>query len=127
LYLYSYLSSLNLNVKGNKDLLFQVLINLVGNALKFTYKDGEIILRAYSIQTQKVRVEIVDTGVGISYTYQQYIFQRFYRVENDVHTLKGAGLGLSIVDTILVEHKTEINVVSRYGVGSAFWFDLTVV
>ena len=127
LYLYSYLSSLNLNVKGNKDLLFQVLINLVGNALKFTYKDGEIILRAYSIQTQKVRVEIVDTGVGISYTYQQYIFQRFYRVENDVHTLKGAGLGLSSVNTILVEHKTEINVVSRYGVGSAFWFDLTVV
>jgi two-component system sensor histidine kinase NblS len=124
LVLHSRMHSRNLNIRGNKDLLFQVLINLVGNALKFTHKEGEIVLRAYEITNQIIRVEIVDTGVGILYGYQQDIFQRFYRIENEIHTLKGTGLGLSIVDTILSEHKTEIHVVSRYSVGSAFWFDL---
>jgi two-component system sensor histidine kinase NblS len=124
LYLHSELFKPTLTIQGNKDLLLQVIINLVGNALKFTYNEGEIVVRAYKMKNQLVRVEIVDTGVGILYGYQQYIFQRFYRIENEVHTLKGTGLGLSIVDTILSEHKTEINVVSRYSVGSTFWFDL---
>ena len=124
LYLHSEILIPFLNVQGSQNLLFQVLINLLGNALKFTYKDGEIILRAYQMGNNKVRVEITDTGIGIVDNYQQYIFQRFYRVENDVHTLKGTGLGLSIVDTILSEHKTEVNVVSKFNVGSVFWFDL---
>ena len=111
-------------MQGNKDLLLHVLINLVGNALKFTYSKGEVVIRAYHINNKKIRIEIVDTGVGIVYGYQQSIFQRFYRIENEVHTLKGTGLGLSIVDTILGELKTEIHVVSRYGIGSTFWFDL---
>ena len=123
LYLHSEIFTSNLEVQGNNDLLFQVLINLVGNALKFTYQKGEVVIRAYKMKNQKVRIEIVDTGLGITYGYQQYIFQRFYRIENEVHTLKGAGLGLSIVDTILYEHKTEINIVSRYNIGSSFWFD----
>lgn len=127
LYLHSQIFSNSLKAQGNKDLLLQVLINLVGNALKFTYKKGEVIIRSYPLTNQKLRIEIVDTGVGIGYRYQQSIFQRFYRIENEVHTLKGTGLGLSIVDTILTEHKTGINVVSRYKVGSAFWFDLTIV
>lgn len=124
LYLHSELAFINLKVPGNKDLLLQVLVNVVGNALKFTYELGEIILRAYPMSNKRIRIEIIDTGVGIIYTNQQYIFQRFYRIENDVHTLQGTGLGLSIVDTILSEHKTELNLVSRYQVGSAFWFDL---
>lgn len=127
LYLHSEIFTSNLDVKGNKDLLLQVLINLVGNALKFTYKRGEIVMRAYKLENRYVRVEIIDTGIGIIYNYQQYIFQRFYRIENEVHTLKGTGLGLSIVGTILSEHKSKINLVSRYSVGSAFWFDLPCV
>ena len=126
LHLHSEISTNELLVQGNKDLLLQVLINLVGNALKFTYPKGEILMRAYKMGQKKIRIEIVDTGIGIIYSDQQYIFQRFSRIENDVHTLKGTGLGLSIVDTILSEHKTGVNVVSRYNVGSIFWFDLIV-
>lgn len=113
-----------LNVYANRDLILQVLINLVGNALKFTYPYGEILIRIYALKNTKVRIEVIDTGIGIPDSYQQYIFQRFYRVENEVHTLKGTGLGLSIVNTILTEHKTRIRVLSRYKVGSVFWFDL---
>lgn len=130
LYLHSELSFNNGEIKGNKDLLLQVLTNLVGNALKFTYKNGEIIIRAYKIgkeKNSKIRVEIVDTGIGVLYDYQQDIFQRFYRVENNVHTLKGTGLGLSIVQTILSQHNSTINIVSRFNVGSIFWFDLILI
>jgi two-component system sensor histidine kinase NblS len=127
LHLHSEISLTDLIVQGNEDLLLQVLMNLVGNALKFTYKKGEVIIRIYPLKKSKVRIEIADTGVGIAYRYQQYIFQRFYRIENEVHFLKGTGLGLSIVDNILAEHKTRINIVSRYGIGSVFWFDLTKV
>ena len=81
-------------------------------------------MRAYRMGQLVIRIEVVDTGIGIISNDQQYIFQRFSRIENDVHTLQGTGLGLSIVDTILSEHKTELNLVSRYQVGSAFWFDL---
>ena len=129
LYLHSELIFNNLTVKGNKDLLLQVLTNLVGNALKFTYGGGEIIIRAYQIGSFKkarLRVEIVDTGIGIIDNYQQEIFQRFYRIENNVHTLKGTGLGLSISKTILLQHNTTINVISRFNVGSIFWFDLLI-
>ena len=124
LYLHSETELCNTNVLGNHDLLFQVLMNLVGNALKFTYKYGEVLVRFYNLNTISIRVEIIDTGVGINLNYQPYIFQRFYRIENSIHTLKGTGLGLSIVNAILLEHNTKVRVVSRAKVGSAFWFDL---
>lgn len=122
LYLESHFKELY--VYGNKDLLLQVFINLVGNALKFTYKQGEIVIRVYALSNKLARIEIFDTGIGIMDTYQSYIFQRFYRIENEVHTLKGTGLGLSIVNNILLEHKTNIQVISRYKIGSLFWFDI---
>lgn len=127
LYLHSENSLERVYVYGNKDLLLQVLINLVGNALKFTYRGGEIVIRIYSLANKSARVEIFDTGIGVIDTYQNYIFQRFYRIENEVHTLKGTGLGLSIVNNILLEHKTSIKIISRYKVGSLFWFDLREV
>ena len=96
---------------GDPGRIRQIMINLIGNALKFTYGGGEIIIRAYQIGSFKkarLRVEIVDTGIGIIDNYQQEIFQRFYRIENNVHTLKGTGLGLSISKTILLQHNTTI-------------------
>ena len=130
LYLHSEIAFNQPAVKGNKDLILQVLTNIVGNALKFTYPNGEILIRAYHLEqypVNKVRIEIVDTGIGIYGGYQQNIFQRFYRIENDVHTLKGTGLGLSIVKTILSEHNAAISVISRYNIGSVFWFDLSII
>jgi two-component system sensor histidine kinase NblS len=73
-----------------------------------------------------VRVEISDTGIGIDPEDQQAIFERFFRVENRVHTLEGTGLGLSIVRNIIDKHHTKINLVSEVNVGTTFWFDLAV-
>ena len=133
---------------GNWDLLLQVLDNLVGNALKFSRPGGPLMLRAYpwpdTCQVQapaltdsdegptcaltsplpKLRVEIADTGCGISEADQQRIFDRFYRVENAVHTEVGTGLGLSIVRGIVEKHGSTVRMMSELDVGTTFWFDL---
>jgi two-component system sensor histidine kinase NblS len=134
-------------VRGNWDLLLQVFDNLVGNGLKFTASGGRLMLRAYpwpdtcpidpsteasgdsptcalTAPLPRLRVEIADTGSGISREDQQRIFERFYRVENAVHTEVGTGLGLSIVRGILEKHGTQVRMASELGVGTTFWFDL---
>ena len=122
-------------VRGHYDLLLQVLANLIGNGLKFTKAGGKVALRAYQLRPQtelnnlipRVRVEIGDTGIGIASEDQKAIFDRFFRVENRVHTLEGTGLGLSIVRNILEDkHHTQVFLISEVGIGTTFWFDLEV-
>ncbi|MGG6266862.1 two-component system sensor histidine kinase NblS [Leptolyngbya sp. AN03gr2] len=119
-------------VFGHYDLLLQVFANLVGNALKFTEAGGKVAIRAYSLPTheaqsqQFVRVEVCDTGIGIDGVDQEAIFDRFFRVENRVHTLEGTGLGLSIVKNIIERHRSRVRLVSEVGCGTTFWFDLVV-
>ncbi len=121
-------------VLGHYDLLLQVLTNLVGNSLKFTETGGRIAIRAYRLkfdscdpqQKPQVRLEISDTGIGIDPEDQEAIFDRFFRVENRVHTLEGTGLGLSIVKNIIEKHHSNIHLISEVGVGTTFWFNLAV-
>lgn len=120
-------------VWGNYDLLLQVIANLVGNAFKFTMPGGRVAIRSYLLEppegqdkSHHIRVEISDTGVGIELEDQSAIFDRFFRVENRVHTLEGTGLGLSIVRNIVEKHHSTVRLISEVGVGTTFWFDLTV-
>jgi len=115
-------------ILGHYDLLLQVLTNLVGNSLKFTQSQGKVMIRAYRPQSNQngVRIEVADTGIGIDPEDQAAIFDRFYRVENRVHTLEGTGLGLSIVRNIIDKHNSRVQLVSEVGVGTTFWFDLAL-
>jgi two-component system, OmpR family, sensor histidine kinase NblS len=118
-------------VWGNYDLLLQVFANLVGNALKFTPKQGKVSIRAFTVvpttaPPTHVRIEVVDTGIGIAPEDQCAVFDRFYRVENRVHTLEGTGLGLSIVQNIMQKHNSTMYLNSDVGRGSTFWFDLPI-
>ncbi|MCD8488863.1 MAG: ATP-binding protein [Desertifilum sp.] len=130
-------------VLGHYDLLLQVFTNLVGNSLKFTEPGGQVKIRAYlldlesergkwvdsqshKLQNHLVRIEVSDTGIGIDTEDQEAIFDRFFRVENRVHTLEGTGLGLSIVRNIIEKHHSRVQLVSEVGVGTTFWFDLAV-
>ena len=100
------------------------------NAANVVHDNSEMYLNLYkSVANFNKDITIINSISNCSYPgiidiQQPYIFQRFYRIENEVHILKGTGLGLAIVETILSEHKAEINVISRYNIGSAFWFDL---
>ncbi|WP_338462367.1 ATP-binding protein [Synechococcus elongatus IITB7] len=129
-------------VRANYDLLLQVFANLVGNALKFTASGGCVAMRAYLVgqplrteatghleivsSLPNVRIEINDTGIGIDAEDQEAIFDRFFRVENRVHTLEGTGLGLSIVRNIVEKHQSRIHLISEVGIGTTFWFDLPI-
>lgn len=121
-------------VLGHYDLLLQVLTNLVGNSLKFTPSGGRITIRAYPVESNlsnsndhpSVRLEVSDTGIGIDSEDQEAIFDRFFRVENRVHTLEGTGLGLSIVKNIIEKHHSNIHLISEVGIGTTFWFNLEV-
>ena len=114
-------------VLGHYDLLLQVLTNLVGNSLKFTKDGGQVSIQAYVHPDSNdiVRIEIADTGIGIDPEDQEAIFDRFFRVENRVHTLEGTGLGLSIVQNIIDKHHSRINLISEVGIGTTFWFELS--
>lgn len=125
-------------IRGNWDLLLQVFDNLVGNAVKFTPAGGLVMLRAYpwpdicpiaaaedaSSTLPRLRVEISDTGCGIDQEDLRRVFERFFRVENAVHTERGTGLGLSIVRGILDKHDARVQIISEPGCGTTFWFDL---
>ena len=134
------------SILGNWDLLLQVFDNLLGNGLKFSAKDSTLMIRAYTWPDScpalppnqslaapqcelvsplpKIRIEIADTGCGISQSDQEKIFDRFFRVENAVHTEQGTGLGLSIVRGIIEKHGGEVRMASELGTGTTFWFDL---
>lgn len=130
-----------LPVIGNYNLLIQVINNLIGNSIKFTYASGYIIIRAYNIVEKleknssveqdlclhKVRVEVIDEGIGIHKTLQQRIFQRFSQADNNFNVLAGKGLGLAVVKTIIDKHNSSIYIYSEAHIGSCFWFDLPVV
>ncbi len=77
-------------------------------------------------KTRYIRTEVSDTGTGIAPEDQGAVFTRFFRVENRVHTLEGTGLGLSIVKNIIEKHRSQVHLISELGVGTTFWFDLTV-
>ncbi len=109
--------------------LEQVVINLVGNAMKFTHEGGGIHLSVrYSEQAQTVQVSVQDTGVGIALSDQAVIFDEFAQVGKhaaDRHR-EGSGLGLAIAKRIVEAHSGHITVHSAPGEGSTFTFTLPV-
>ena len=105
--------------------LIQVLVNLIGNAIKFTESGG--ITVKVTRKNKNIRVEVVDTGIGISKEDKAKLFKRrFLQLRNRMttQTNSGTGLGLSIVKGIVSLHGGRIGVDSEPGKGSTFWFTI---
>lgn len=112
-------------VRMNRESIERAIINLLTNAIKYTPKGGKIILGVnHCPETSEVRVAIKDNGIGIPEECLEHIFDRFYRVEKKVHTIKGTGLGLTIVKNIIEKHSGRVAVESEIGLGSTFMFFL---
>lgn len=118
-------------VKGDEVRLSQVMINLLGNAFKFTEK-GSITFRTEvcdnaGSDSYQVRFYVHDTGLGIKQENMGKIFESFSQA--DQHTTRrfgGTGLGLSIANNILSLMNSQLIVESEYGKGSSFWFDIAL-
>ncbi|HLZ76409.1 ATP-binding protein [Phenylobacterium sp.] len=105
------------------DRLRQILINLVGNAIKFTDQGGVHLTAAYSARTGQLRVRVEDTGEGMTKAQQKKLFQRFSQVDaSSTRRHGGTGLGLAISKGLAEAMGGTIGVASKAGVGSAFHF-----
>jgi signal transduction histidine kinase/DNA-binding response OmpR family regulator len=102
--------------------LRQILINLLGNALKFT-EIGSVLLKVNK-KDKKLHFEIIDTGIGINENDLQTIFKPFEQVKSEKYIQKGTGLGLPITKELVTLMGGEIDVSSKYHKGSRFTFDI---
>jgi signal transduction histidine kinase/DNA-binding NarL/FixJ family response regulator len=128
---------LPISVDADEKRLRQVLINLLGNAIKFTDK-GSVTFKVGIIESstienieentlnslKKIRFQIIDTGVGMSEEQREKIFTPFEQVGDTKRMVEGTGLGLAISLKIVEMMGSQIRVTSKLGAGSQFWFDL---
>ncbi|MDB5097128.1 MAG: ntrB [Cyanobacteria bacterium RYN_339] len=111
-------------VLADRQRLFQVLVNLVNNAIKFAPEGTPITIRA-EMAGEHVRCEVEDRGPGIAPEDLPKLFKRFSQLEHgNVRSGPGTGLGLSIVKALVEAHGGMLGVRSEQGVGSVFWFTL---
>jgi signal transduction histidine kinase/DNA-binding response OmpR family regulator len=116
----------NLYARADATRFKQVLMNLVGNAIKFTPDGGRIELAARQAGGQ-VRVEVRDNGPGIPPEDQQRIFEAFYRRAQAGVAIEGTGLGLAITERLVQMHGSQLQIESEPGKGTCFHFSLPLV
>ena len=111
-------------LKYNTQSIERVLSNLLTNAIKYSPNNSRVKVRAEIARDPKyLEVTIEDNGIGISPEHQKMIFERFYRIENQVHTIKGTGLGLHLVKIAIEKHhQGKVFVKSKLNEGSTFGF-----
>jgi len=111
-------------ILGDATRLGQIVRNLLSNAIKFT-QAGRVALRACALPTQRLRVEVSDTGIGLDPDVQERIFQPFEQADGSTTRLfGGTGLGLAICLQLVELMGGTIGVESRSGEGSTFWLEL---
>ena len=103
---------------GDRDKFFQLILNLVENAIKYSGEGSEIVVKSYNFK-EYIYIEVIDNGVGIPREDLPRIFERFYRVDKS-RAKGGTGLGLAIVKHIVKIFNGEIYVNSKIGVGTKF-------
>lgn len=113
----------------NYDAIERALTNYLSNAIKYSPENGTITVGLdINKENNQAVVTVTDEGCGISEENQKKVFNRFYRVENNTHTIKGTGLGLNLVKTTIEKHHNgKVFVHSQEGHGSTFGFTLPIV
>ncbi len=123
-FIYEPLSILPVGIHGDEKRLRQVLINLLGNAIKFT-EQGGVTLKVDK-HNGNIRFQIEDTGTGISDEEIEKIFLPFQQVGDQNYRAEGTGLGLSITKKLVEMMGGELHVESTFGHGSTFWLELNL-
>jgi signal transduction histidine kinase len=108
------------SVKADSEKAMWVLNNFLTNAIRYSPENGEITIRAFKISPEQVEIGVQDSGIGIDSSFQNKIFDRFFRVPGSKEK-KGTGLGLAISKDIMQEMEGEIGLKSELGKGSYFF------
>jgi two-component system phosphate regulon sensor histidine kinase PhoR len=112
-------------IEGDRNILEQILINLLDNAIKYGREGGKITISANQKDQKEIEVSVRDNGIGIPQEDLPRIFERFYRVDKGrSQELGGTGLGLSIVKHLISAHGGRVWAESQLGEGSTFYFTL---
>ncbi len=117
-------------VRGDRDEIVQVLVNILQNAIKYGRQGGAVTVRVSLTEAQerRLRIAIADNGPGIAEAHLPRLTERFYRVDDKSSREKGGtGLGLAIVKHILARHQGDLKIASKLGVGSTFTVELPFV
>jgi two-component system phosphate regulon sensor histidine kinase PhoR len=114
-----------IHVFADKNKVYQVIVNILSNASKYGKIDGQIIASVYSIEGQKILIEISDDGIGIAEEHIPRLFERFYRTDDArSREIGGTGLGLAICKHIIEAHNETMHIRSKLGVGTTVGFTL---
>lgn len=112
----------NTIIKADKKRIEQVIYNLINNAINYTGEDKKVIINIKE-EKQNIKIEIKDTGKGISKKDLEYIWDKYYKVDKTHSRVQvGSGIGLSIVKNILISHKFEYGVETKINKGTTFYF-----
>lgn len=125
--IYLYLHATNHQLMLDEVHFSNLINNLLDNAVKYTNTVPKIHIESFNPSSDKLIIKIKDNGVGMSKETQSHIFEKFYRAHTgNLHNVKGFGLGLSYVKTVVDAHKGKIKVESAPGKGSSFILEFPV-
>ena len=112
---------------GDKTHLTNTICNLIDNAIKYSIEKPEISIQTSNSDSNLVMV-VSDKGIGIEKEYQDKVFDKFFRVpSNNLHNVKGFGLGLAYIKTIIELHRGEIKLESEKQIGTTFTITIPYV
>jgi PAS domain S-box-containing protein len=104
--------------------LRQVLLNLIGNAVKYNHKHGTVTISVESLGADRLRINVVDTGRGVAKERLRELFVPFNRLDAETSNIEGTGIGLTISKKLMELMKGTIGVESEFGRGSRFYLDI---
>ncbi|WZL72345.1 HAMP domain-containing sensor histidine kinase [Clostridiaceae bacterium 35-E11] len=109
---------------ADKDKMYQVLFNLMNNAIEYAFENGKVMIKIFNIDNV-LRMEVIDEGKGISEEELPYVWERFYKVDKSgKRNDSGTGLGMAIVKNILEAHQFQYGITSQLNEGTTVWIEM---